>query len=323
MIRQLHQLLHRTRHRWRGPAIQQPLLNRRELQDLQHFALTCFNSPLTARRDVQQQLLGDRLSRFSGSGYEFAENRLFQTGDDARFINWRLFARSGQLYRKVFHEERRPPLWLVLDRRGPMRFGTRTRLKITAAVRQALVYLYQAQQQQLAVGAVLLDQPEQWFDVSASGTSQQTLIDHMIAACPPPTSGDFSCDMDTIVRQLQNRLLPGSIVVLLSDFHDLQERHLAHLHHLSQQHSVMAVQVLDDIELQLPSHGRYRLANDAHINMVLDCNDHDSRQKIEQQLRGHQQQVEQWLLAAGLEYHCLLTSDEPFQLLPEPADAIT
>jgi uncharacterized protein (DUF58 family) len=203
-----------------------------------------------------------------------------------------------------------------------MRFGTRKRLKITAAVRQALVYLYQAQQQQIAVGAVLLDQPVQWFSASASADGQQTLIDHLTAPCPPLATAHVACDMDTIARQLQNRLLPGSIVVLLSDFQDMQERHLAHLHHLAQQHTVKAVQVLDDIERHLPNHGRYRIAQDDGINtLLLDCNDTGLKENIEQQLQLRQQQIEQWLISAGVEYQRLMTSDEPFQLLTGSANA--
>lgn len=324
MLTKLHQLLRRAQHGWRkNDSTLQLLVDELDQQQLQRFARCSLTSPLTAQRDVQQLLLGERLSAFTGSGYEFAENRLFQAGDDARFINWRLYARTGELYRKVFHEERRPQLWLVVDRRDAMRFATRRRLKVTAAVRQALVHLYQAQQQQIAVGAVLLDKPVQWFEAKATAASQQILINSMNRACPPLHASNEAIRMDKVIRQLQSRLQAGSIVVLLSDFHDLEQAHISHLHHLAQQHTVMAIHILDDIEVHMPDKGRYQIEDSNGQNsVVLDCNDATYKEKIEQQLQLRQQQIEQWLVSTGISYQRLLTSDEPFLLTTEKDHAV-
>jgi uncharacterized protein (DUF58 family) len=298
---------------------QQPLLDDVELHKLERYSRSRLSQPLIARRDVQHLLLGERLSTFTGSGYEFAENRLFQAGDDARFINWRLYARSGELYRKVFHEERRPQLWLVVDRRNNMRFGTRKRLKVTAAVRQALVCLYQAQQQQISIGAVLLDQPLQWFEARSNNNAYQNIIEYLNLPCPPGAAlSNESSGMDSVIRLLQTRLHRGSIVVLLSDFHDLEQSHLPYLHQLALQHSVSAVQVLDDIELDLPPRGRYSINSDNNSqSTLLDCDDDHRRQLLNQQLRLRQQQLEQWLTGCDVNYQLLLTSDEPFSVQSE------
>ena len=323
-LTKLKLLLQRLHSGWqKHGSTFQPLVDDLDRQRLQQFAHSNLNRPLTAERDVQQLLLGERLSAFTGSGYEFAENRLFQFGDDARFINWRLYARTGELYCKVFHEERRPQLWLVVDRRNSMRFATRRRLKVMTAVRQALVHLYQAQQHQIAVGAVLLDNPIQWFEAKTTAASQQTLINSMNRACPPLHDDIDHISMDKVVRQLHSRLQAGSIVVILSDFNDLEQTHIAHLHHLAQQHTVIAVQILDDIELKLPSKGRYHIEQN-HDNdpIVLDCTDTTYKNNIEQQLQYRQQQIEKWLLSAGVTYQRVLTSDEPFSFSTENAHAI-
>lgn len=322
-LTKLKQFLLRLQNGWqKHDSNSQPLVDDLDRQRLQQFARSNLNHPLTAERDVQQLLLGERLSAFTGRGYEFAENRLFQFGDDARFINWRLYARTGQLYCKIFHEERRPQLWLVVDRRSSMRFATRRRLKVTAAVRQALVHLYQAQQQQIAVGAVLLDNPLQWFEARTAPAAQQTLINSMNHACPPLHDDIDHFSMDKVVRQLHSRLQAGSIVIILSDFHDLEQKHIAHLHQLAQQHTVIAVQVLDDIELKLPLKGRYRIEQ-SHDNdpLVMDCTDTAYKNTIEQQLQFRRQQIEQWLLSTGVTYQRVLTSDEPFSFSTENAHA--
>src|SRR5690349_20957003 len=58
---------------------------------------------------------GAYLSRLRGSGMEFAETRRYCSGDDVRYIDWRVTARSGTLHTKCFHEERERPIFLLVD----------------------------------------------------------------------------------------------------------------------------------------------------------------------------------------------------------------
>ncbi len=68
-------------------------------------------------------------SAFLGRGMEFAESRVYQTGDDVRNIDWRITARTGKTHTKLFHEERERPIYLLVDMRSMMHFATRTRFK--------------------------------------------------------------------------------------------------------------------------------------------------------------------------------------------------
>ncbi|PID37724.1 MAG: hypothetical protein CR966_00660 [Pseudomonadales bacterium] len=68
-------------------------------------------------------------SAFLGQGMEFAESRVYQTGDDVRNIDWRITARTGKTHTKLFHEERERPIYLLVDMRSMMHFATRTRFK--------------------------------------------------------------------------------------------------------------------------------------------------------------------------------------------------
>ena len=52
-------------------------------------------------------LAGPYRSPFRGRGIEFDEVRAYQPGDDARFIDWRVSARRGRVYTKLFHEDLR------------------------------------------------------------------------------------------------------------------------------------------------------------------------------------------------------------------------
>ena len=80
-------------------------------------------------KEIQHPMTGDSRSIFRGGGLDFEESRMYQAGDDLRYMNWRLTARSGEPYMKVFREERQPGIFIVVDRRPSMRFGTKKRLK--------------------------------------------------------------------------------------------------------------------------------------------------------------------------------------------------
>ena len=158
-----------------------PLLNEQALQQIHAVATAPNSNWVTSQHEVKTLLVGERSSAYSGSGYEFAENQLYVAGDDSRFINWRMLARTGKLYRKVFHEERRPQLWVVVDKRASMRFGTNKRLKVTQAAIHAICHLYQAQQHQLASGGVILKDSPCWFNPTQNMNALQPLIQEIIA----------------------------------------------------------------------------------------------------------------------------------------------
>ena len=78
---------------------------------------------------------GQYLSHFKGRGMEFDEARPYQDGDDPRNIDWRVTARTGKPFTKLFREERERPVLLWLDLRAAMHFATRGSFKSVLAAR--------------------------------------------------------------------------------------------------------------------------------------------------------------------------------------------
>ena len=289
-------------------AVDRPLLNDLELQLLQQHALTQHDNPFVMYRDVQQPLLGERTSSFAGSGYEFAEHRRYANGDDIRFIDWRVMARTGKLYRKVFHEERRPPVYLVVDRRAPMRFGTHTQLKVTAAVRLAIRLLHQANQQQLLTGGVLLEQQAEWLRRSQGHSETWQLIQQFNRPCPPLPFTATTLQLDAVLHELAVRLSPGCIIFLLSDFHDLDDNASAVLYHLAQQHQLNAVQFLDPVEWQLPDTATLSLYDEQEQNVLhIDTANTELHRQFHAERQAAQQQVQGVIESAGGHYRLIMT----------------
>src|SRR5690606_28940017 len=83
---------------------------------------------------------GGHLSPVKGRGAECDESRPYQPGDDLRTMDWRVMARTGKPHTKVFREERNRPVFVWLDLRAPMMFGTQRAFKaVRAAEAAALV----------------------------------------------------------------------------------------------------------------------------------------------------------------------------------------
>ena len=72
------------------------------------------------RRRALSLLTGPNKTSQRGRGIDFEEVRAYQAGDDIRTIDWRVTARTGTAYTKLFQEERERPAFVVVDQRQPM-----------------------------------------------------------------------------------------------------------------------------------------------------------------------------------------------------------
>jgi len=301
----------RLRLAWPVRFTPPPLVDEQTVQRIYQAASAPIAPTLVARREVQHILLGERQSAFAGRGYEFAENQVYSPGDEARFINWRVLARTGQLYRKSFYEERRPPVWLILDRSPSMRFGTRTRLKVALAAQLALFHLFLAQQRGLLTGAVLLDDTVRWFRPSQDRGSQQLLIQQLCAACPPLPETQHTGNLRAILQQCQAQLAPGCIVILYSDFQQLQASDMQIVHALAQQHTLYARHIIDVSEESLPAQGEYSFVHGDQVT-ALDCNDAVLTTRYREHMQQRHATVADWFQQAGIDYQRYRADDDLF-----------
>ena len=288
----------------------QPLLNSQDLLTL-HASAAAGVNPLSSNHEVATLLVGERSSSFAGSGYEFAENQLYVAGDDTRFINWRMLARTGKMYRKKFVEERRPELWVVIDKRASMRFGTQYRLKITEAARQAVYHLYLAQQQQLACAGVILDETVRWYKPSQDSDRLQQLIEDTIAPAPPLKKDIPHDSFSFILRQLSSRATAGSIIFLLSDFQSFPPDAPHSLYGLSKNHRVIGIHIVDPIELELPEKGKYQVVGQQNQQPeLLDCDNAAIRHQYKTGAQQWQQGIKEQFIQSGASYYLCELEDE-------------
>lgn len=106
-------------------------------------------------RLANEQLAGSYHSVFKGRGLAFDEVRAYQPGDDVRFIDWNVTARTGDPYVKVFREEREMTVLLLVDASASQRFGTRVAKKSDVVAELSAVIAFSAIKNNDRVGLVL------------------------------------------------------------------------------------------------------------------------------------------------------------------------
>jgi uncharacterized protein (DUF58 family) len=205
---------------------------------------------LTTRELVRDLVAGDYSSTFRGRGVEFAEVREYLPGDDVRTIDWNVTARLGTPYVKRFHEERQLTLLLLVDMSASGAFGSVSRTKRELAAEVSAVLSLAATRHRDRVGAVFYSDRIEWFAPPKSGRRQALQVVSQVLAFEPEGRGtDLVGTLDFLAPLLRRR----SAVVLVSDF--LDQSQWSGLDRLAHRHDVIALQLTDPRERELPPVG--------------------------------------------------------------------
>jgi uncharacterized protein (DUF58 family) len=239
---------------------------------------------LRTNRIVTETLAGQYHSVFKGQGMNFDEVREYQPGDDVRAIDWNVTARMNHPFIKKFVEERELTLMLVVDVSGSGRFGSRDQSKRELAAEIASVLAFSAIRNNDKVGLVLFtDEVEKFIPARKGRTHVLRVIREVLCFEPKRRGTDLPNALDFMARVTAHR----AIAVVVSDFLEggpadrrpaadplaapLSRTLQTSLRMLNRKHDVVAVQITDRHELELPALGRLVL-EDAETGEILELN---------------------------------------------------
>jgi uncharacterized protein (DUF58 family) len=269
-------------------------------------------------------LAGAHRSRFRGRGMDYRESRHYQAGDDIRNMDWRITARAGDPHVKVFDEERERPVVLLVDFGPSMFFASRGVFKSVQAARLAALIGWSAVARGDRVGALLFNGGHTELSPRGGRRGQMRLIRALVdagdprrrmqlvdAAATEPHSGLG----DALVR-LRRVARPGSLVFLLSDFYRLDADTGRHLANLARHNDLLAVQLLDALELAPPPPGRYGIS-DGRRRGLFDAADVRERKRWRSHFASRQAEVAQLMDANGVPLVRCMTDADPMATLTE------
>ncbi len=215
---------------------------------------------VSLNRLVARTLPGDQRASGVGVGTELAQLRPYEIGDDVRHIDPAATARTGQPHVRVHVPERALTTWIVLDVSPSMAFGTAQRLKSDVAEGVALVFGRLAIRRAGSVGLVSFGAGKPGVLQPRGAKPGLVALGRMLAQGIAP-DGQNDRDGLTGALRLVGRLArqPG-LVVVISDFRD-QHAWETPLGSLRIRHSVLAAEIIDPREAELPSVGYLALVD--------------------------------------------------------------
>lgn len=211
-----------------------------------HALMRIKSLELRAKTVVEGFYSGIHRSPFHGFSVEFSEYRQYSPGDDLRYLDWRLFARTDRYYIKRFEDETNVLCHLLVDQSRSMAFGKGELTKWEYARTLAATMAYFLSLQRDAVGLVTFD--EQIVD-TLPARHRTGHLRHILAALsrePGGKSTNLARPLEQIVQTVRRR----GLVVLISDLLAPVEVLATQLGYLrSQGHDVLVLRVLDRAEI--------------------------------------------------------------------------
>jgi len=267
------------------------------------------NLELRARVVVEGFWTGLHRSPYHGFSVEFTEYRQYSPGDDPRYLDWRLLARSDRCYVKKFEDETNLRCHLLVDNSRSMGFGSVGYTKAEYGRTLAATLAWFLHQQGDATGLLTFDEAIRDY---LPARHKPGHLRHLMLALEKPTEGkatDLTAPLQRIVQIVRKR----GLMVLLSDLLapiDALEKNLASL--TASGHEVLLFHLLDPAEVHL-RFDRAALFLDSESNRELYIDPAAARTEYLRKLSAHTTAARGICDKLGISYHHM-TTDRPLEL---------
>ncbi len=201
-------------------------------------------------RLANDQLAGNYHSVFKGRGLAFDEVRMYQPGDDVRFIDWNVTARTSEPHVKVFREEREMTVMLMVDLSGSQRFGTKLTLKSDLVAEIAAIIAFSAIKNNDRVGLVLFtDDVERVVPPKKGAKHVMRVVAETLSFQPRGRGTNLAKALETVGHLSRRR----AAVFMISDFIGRGYEHALRI--AAARHDMVPIVVTDPREEELPDVG--------------------------------------------------------------------
>jgi uncharacterized protein (DUF58 family) len=261
---------------------------------------------------VEGFLAGLHRSPRRGFSVEFAEHRMYQPGDELRYVDWKLLGRKDRLYVKQYEEETNLRAMMVLDVSRSMAWTGdpgRTLSKLAYVQRLAAALGLLLLRQRDATGLIAFDDGIRAILPARARLSQWHQLLRVMGELTP----GHGTAAEPALRRVVDLLRRRGLVVFISDLlleRELVLRALKFLRHRG--HQVLVLHVLDPAELELggPAEARFE---DPETGQSVTLRPRDWAQAYRTTVSGVVSAWRRSCRASGMQYH-QITTDTPFGL---------
>lgn len=207
---------------------------------------------LVVSKRVTSTYAGPRRSIAAGRGLVFKDYRMYVPGDDTRLIDWKIYARTDDLYVKNYEEERNLTVHVIIDGSASMGFG-RPISKFDYASMIGVGFAFLAMKENEKFQFSTFSEELDVFQPKRGMSQLANMVQHLNSV---KTNGHSQ--IQESIRQYKKLVGSRALLVLISDFLiDIKE--IREAMYLLGDHEIKVIQVLDKVEKDLKLQGDYKL----------------------------------------------------------------
>lgn len=202
---------------------------------------------LAARLIVEGSRSGHHRSPFHGFSNEFSQYRAYRPGDDLKYLDWKLLARTDRLYTRQFRETTNMSVVLVVDTSASMNYGAPSKFQYAVIMAAALAHLIINQGD--AVGLMTMQGEKLVWVPARGGRAHLRLLLAQLEKLTPTAAWDAA----RVITRAADLLRRRGVILAISDFYDNEETTRVELRRVvSRGHDVAVLQVVSRDEVELP-----------------------------------------------------------------------
>lgn len=259
-------------------------------------------------RGLSQNIFaGEYHSAFKGRGMMFSEVREYQYGDDIRDIDWNVTARHNHPYVKVYEEERELTVMLLVDVSASRNFGAEGPEKREMIAEIAATIAFSAIQNNDKIGAIFFSDRVEKFISPKKGRRHILFLIRELLDFRPQSKGT---DIAQAVKYFSDALKRRCTMFLISDFIDSSD-YKTPLTVAASRHDIMAIQVYDKRDGELPDVGLMRVADlESGRTMWVDTGSARTRKEYNKWWYARQQQMSATLRSTRVDFTSIATDED-------------
>lgn len=283
-----------------------------DLQGLIQLRYQSTHLSLGSQRKAYSSLSGNYTSAFKGRGLNFDEVRPYQPGDDIRNIDWNVTARTDKVHTKVFKEERERPVFIIVDLRSSLYFGTRHCLKSVTAAKAAALFAWAGADNNNRIGGLIFNDTDH-IEMRPKG-GHRGVLQFLKMLTDFHNKGiskqeNEALNTELLFARIQKVIHPGSIVLMASDFHQFNDAFLKHIRHIARHNDLLMAHIYDSLESRLPPPGQYGVSNGIE-SQSLDTGNHLLRSSFQELFQKKSDDIAQFCLQNQIHLINLATHDK-------------
>jgi uncharacterized protein (DUF58 family) len=292
---------------------------RSKFLDLRALAAVAHTRFVT-KHHIQGSYSGRHRSKQQGGAAEFVDFREYSAGEDLRRLDWKVLARTGRPYVRLYQDEVNLNCTLVIDASNSMMFGAEvggcgkngdgSKLEYAQYLATAISHIIERQQDQVGL-AIIGENLVEVIPPSGTGTHVIRLQSAIENIKPRPQT-----QLDVPLRDLFMRLTRRGVLIVMSDFlvDDVEKVFASVRLFRHRRWEVIVLHIVHPLEERLPDGLAYQFEGMENEGRI-DCSPADIRRVYEQRFEAHASSVRKLALAAGCDYRRVSTNESYLQTL--------